>query len=93
MLVFRGVGNTSSYMCVPPPHTETAGLTVINELPQWCYFSLDHWNNAELEAQLGQRSNVPLLVALSLFLPPVKDTNRQVGQIQALLLDSYLIRF
>lgn len=54
---------------------------MINELPRRCYFRLGHWNNTGLEAQLGQRSDVPLRVVPSLFLPLV--THRQTqGQVQ-----------
>lgn len=51
--------------------TETGGLTIINELPQQCYFRLGHWNNTGLEAQVGQQSDVPLRVAMNLVLPLV----------------------
>lgn len=67
-LVFKG-GGKHLLPCVCHTHTqtETGGLTIINELPQQCYFRLGHWNNTGLEAQLGQQSDVPLRVVLSIF--------------------------
>lgn len=67
LLVFKGLGKHLLLLlrvCHSHTQTETEGLTIINELPQQCYFRLGHWNNTGLEAQLGQRSDVPLRVVL-----------------------------